>query len=136
MTYATDKALFMPFCTHGADGDVGYWECTCSTFRFVKPQMTVLAVGMTLVNDECVCLSFVLVGMSGGFCTWRGRFGRVEKGIATFRAEEVKLVIVSLSENLVFERDKPGIDDGCFAMVAFVSEFLLSAELHLTPTSW
>lgn len=61
------------------------------------------------------------------FCT-ASSFRRIEKGVTTFRAEEMKFVIVALSEEIVVQRDKAGIDNGGFAVMTLMCEFLFVSQ--------
>lgn len=80
----------------------------------MQPQVTPLAVRMTPMNGKRVRLVF---------CAAAG-FGGVEKGVAAFRAEKVKLVIVPLAEEIVVERDEARVDNGSFTVMALMGEFL------------
>ncbi len=56
------------------------------------------------------------------------RTRRVEEWITAFRAEKVQLVIVTLAEVCIVERDKARVNDGCLAMKAVVGKFLVVSE--------
>lgn len=77
----------MPLCAQRIDCDVWNWLLAGFTLGLVEPNVTPLAVRVTLVDDKRVGLADVVVCAALG--AGRGRFGRVEEWVAAFGAEEV-----------------------------------------------
>lgn len=133
-TYRADEALLVPFGPQRIDRDFWYWLSTRFALRLVKPDMASLAVRMTLVYDKRVGLANIV--LLSAFGPRRRRLGRVEKRVAAFGAEEVQLVVISLAEHVVVERDEAVLDDGGLAVKAVVGEFLgVSGKPLLARTS-
>ena len=83
---------------------------------------------MSLLYHKRIRLFLFGLTRSRAFRARCRRAGWIEEWVAAFRAKEMKFVVESLAEDGIIERDEPGFDNGGFAVMTSVCEFLSLAK--------